>query len=71
MVNIWVLGRNGSIRPWLNNVPIKTPTNTDNKAIRKSLMSPSCIWHGAIYEPTFQAPCQARLGEQFVKFLDS
>ena len=40
MVNIWVLGRNGSITPWLNNAPIKMPTNTDNKAIRKNLMSP-------------------------------
>jgi hypothetical protein len=71
MVNIGVLGRNGSITPWLNNVPIKMPTNTDNKAIRKNLMSPSCIWHGTIYKPTFQAPCQVRLWEQLVKFLGS
>jgi len=55
---------------WLNNVPITMPTNTDNKAIRKSLMSPPPAYGMELsVKPTVQAPCQAEMMGQMVVFL--
>jgi hypothetical protein len=55
---------------WLNNVPITMPTNTDNKAIRKSFMSPPPAYGMELpVKPTVQAPCQAGMMKQMVMFL--